>query len=35
MSQQAPFSDEGYLLMGAAFEVHNILGGVSTGILIR
>ena len=27
MSQDQPFSEEGYSLMGAAFEVHNILGG--------
>jgi GxxExxY protein len=28
MSQSAhPFAEEGYALMGAAFEVHNVLGG--------
>ena len=25
--QDQPFAEEGYTLMGAAFEVHNILGG--------
>lgn len=25
--QNQPFAEEGYALMGAAFEVHNILGG--------
>lgn len=27
MSQDHPYSEEGYCLMGAAFEVHNIQGG--------
>jgi GxxExxY protein len=27
MSQDQPYSEEGYSLMGAAFEVHNIQGG--------
>ena len=27
MSNNAPFSEEGYALMGAAFEVHNVQGG--------
>ena len=27
MSIDQPFSNEGYALMGAAFEVHNELGG--------
>lgn len=27
MSGKLPFGEEGYALMGAAFEVHNVLGG--------
>jgi GxxExxY protein len=26
-TEKQPFAEEGYALMGAAFEVHNVIGG--------
>ena len=30
--EKQPFSEEGYALMGAAFEVHNEIGGIELTI---